>query len=158
MKNETTMDLTSQIETTANLLAQLETEPADFQNRMTLAVNDADSASIISLKHRAHDLPIEVQAARIRLERLYLQRDEAKLDGLKAEAETLAETLMPLREKRDRAIDEYKFASFAHQDALQNYRDRQLSISERKRAIEGLLRETPAPAPIRQTLMASGAR
>jgi chromosome segregation ATPase len=156
MKNEN--DITSQIETTANLLAQLETEQADFQNRMTLAVNDADSASIISLKHRAHDLPIEIQAARIRHERLYLQRDEAKLTELKTESEMLAEPLLELREKRDKAIDEFKRASFAHQDALQNYRDRQLSISERKRAIEGLLRETPAPAPIRQSLMASGAR
>jgi hypothetical protein len=151
-------NLNEQIETTSNLLAQLETEQSDFQNRMTLAVNDADSASIISLKNRSDVLSVEIFAARIRLEQLHLQRDEAKFAELKTESEMLAEPLLALREKRDRAIDEYKRASFAHQDALQNYRDRQLSISERKRAIEGLLRETPAQAPIRQSLMASGAR
>ncbi len=156
MKNEN--DITSQIETTANLLAQLETEQADFQSRMTLAVNDADSASIISLKNRSDVLSVEIFAARIRLERLYLQSDEAKFAELKTDAEMLAEPLLALREKRDLAIDEFKRASFAHQDALQNYRDRQLSISERKRAIEGLKRETPAQSPIRQTLLASGAR
>ncbi len=53
-------NLNEQIETTANLVAQLEAEQADFKNRMTLAVNDADSSAIIALRHRASKTTIRV--------------------------------------------------------------------------------------------------
>ncbi len=60
MKN----DLTSQIETTDELLDQLQAELADIPSRMTLAVEDADSASMISLRNRQNDLPVEIHLTR----------------------------------------------------------------------------------------------
>ncbi len=45
MKNEN--DINTQIQVTSDLLEQLETEQADFQNRMTLAVGECDSASMM---------------------------------------------------------------------------------------------------------------
>ncbi len=151
-------DINSQIETSSNLLAQLEAELADIPNRRAVAISNADSAALISLSHRSDDLPVTIQMTKVRLEQLHLQSDEIKLVELKADAEKLAVTLMPLRERRDKAIEEFKFASFVHQDAQQNYRDKQLAISERRRQIETLSRETTAPTPIRQSLMANGSR
>ncbi len=97
-------NLNEQIETTANLLAQLETEQADFRNRMTLAVGEGDSASMIDLKRRHSELPIEIEAARIRLAKLHLQLDEERLPKLQADVGKFYEPIQEAIAKRDAAV------------------------------------------------------
>ncbi len=159
MKNETTTDLTSQIETTANLLAQLEGEQADFQNRMTLAVSDADSASMIGLKRRHSELPVEIQMARIRLAKLHLQLDEERLPELQAEVGKFHEPIQEAVAKRDAAALELGKLQGAYHGANEDLREVKIRIGERKRELERLVYEAnPAKAtarPILQSLNAS---
>jgi peptidoglycan hydrolase CwlO-like protein len=134
-------NLTEQIETTNNLLAQLETEQSDLPKRMAIAADDADSASLISLKHRANDIPVELLATQIRLERLYVQRDELRLPRLQAEAQKQAE---PIEGMQKQIIDlqrEFNIASGAVASAGEDVRETKMAIAERKRTIEALLRE-----------------
>ena len=152
-----TENLNEQIETTSNLLAQLEAEQADFRNRMTLAVNDADSSAIIALRHRAEDLPIEIQAARIRLERLRIQAEEAKFPAMHAEIERLYPAVVETRQAKDEAGRAFSLACNAHQSALDELRQRKIDLSERKRGVEALLNAKPSQ-PIRQSLLMNGAR
>ena len=150
-------NLNEQLETTAKLLAQLEAEQADLSNRMTLAVNDADSSSMISLRHRADELPIEIQMTKIRLERLKLQLDEEKLPELQAEVEKLFVPMEKARIEYEEAGKVLGIASGNYSNAFENVRERKLTISERKRTIENLIYEKSAPA-LRQSLLMSGAR
>ncbi len=150
-------NLSEEIETTANLLAQLEAEQADFQNRMAVAVNDADSSAIIALRHRADDLPIEIQAARIRLERLRIRVEESKFAGLHAEIERLYPAVVETRQVKDEAGRAFSVACNAHQSAVDDLRQRKIDLSERKRGVEALLNAKPS-APIRQSLLMNGAR
>ncbi len=150
-------NLSEEIETTSNLLAQLEAEQADFQTRMTLAVNDADSSAIIALRHRADDLPIEIQAARIRLERLRIQAEEAKFPALHAEIERLYPAIVETRRLKDEAGRAFSLACNAHQSVAEELRQRKIDLSERKRGVEALLNAKPS-APIRQSLLMNGAR
>jgi hypothetical protein len=152
-----TENLSEQIETTAKLLAQLQSEQAEFQNRMTLAVNDADSSAIIALRHRADDLPIEIQAARIRLERLRIQTEESKFAGLHAEIERLYVPLVETRKAKDEAGRAFSLACAAHQSVAEELRQRKIDVAERKRGVEALLHAKP-PQPIRQSLLVNGAR
>ncbi len=152
-----TENLNEQIETTSNLLAQLEAEQADFKNRMTLAVNDADSSAIIALRHRADDLPVEIQAARIRLERLRIQAEESKFPEMHAEIERLYPAVVETRQAKDEAGRAFSLACAAHQSALDELRQRKIDLSERKRGVEALLNAKPS-APIRQSLLMNGAR
>jgi hypothetical protein len=149
--------LTEQIQTTTDNLTELETEQSDFQNRMTVAVNDADSSAIIALKHRADDLPIEIQAARIRLERLRIQAEESKFPAMHAEIERLYPAVVETRQVKDEAGRAFSVACAAHQSALDDLRQRKIDISERKRGVEALLNSKPS-APIRQSLLMNGAR
>lgn len=150
-------NLNEQIETTANLLAQLEIEQADFKNRMTLAVNDADSSAIIALRHRAEDLPIEIQAARIRLERLRIQAEESKFPALHAEIERLYPAIVETRRLKDEAGRAFSLACNAHQSVAEELRQRKIDVAERKRGVEALLNSKPSQ-PIRQSLLMNGAR
>jgi chromosome segregation ATPase len=132
-------NLNEQIETTSNLLAQLEAEQADFQKQMTLAVNDADSSAIIALRHRADDLPVEIQATRIRLEKLRLQSDEERLPGLQAEVNKSHEPLEEAIAKRDAAALELGKLQGASHGASEDLRDVKTRIGERKRELERLI-------------------
>ncbi len=157
MKNETTTDFTSQIETTGNLLNTLEAELADLPNRRASAVNDADSAALISLSHRAHDLPVEIQMSRIRLERLRIELEESKFPALHAEVERLYPAVVETRKVKDAAGRAFSVACNAHQSALDDIRQRRIDLSERKRGVEALLNAKPSQ-PIRQSLLINGAR
>ncbi len=151
-------NLTEQIETTAKSMAQLEAEQADISNKMTLAVNDADSSSMISLQRRTNDLPIEIQMTKIRLERLRLQADEEKLPELESEILKLYEPMEQARKAYDEAGKVLAIASSHYQNAFENNREQKQTVGERKRQIEALVRETkPAPA-IRQSLLMNGGR
>ncbi len=81
----------NEITTTNDTLTRLESELSDLGAKMALAANDADSSALIGLAHRRNNLPIEILSSKIRLERLYLERDELRLPELQAEALNLAE-------------------------------------------------------------------
>ncbi len=132
-------NLTSQIEQSANFLAQLSAELADIPNRRALAVNDADSAALISLSHRAGDLPIEIQMTKVRLEQLYVQKDEERLPGLQTKAQELSAVIPELQARVQAAQLELNLASGAQLDAAQNVKDVKQRIAERSREIEALL-------------------
>jgi chromosome segregation ATPase len=136
MKNE---NLNSKIETSVKLLEQLSAELADIPNRRAVAAGDADSASLISLTHRQNDLPIEIEMTKVRLEQLYLQRDEEKLPLLVSEAQRLSEPISELQAHLQAAQTELNIAIGAQVDASQRVKDVKMRIGERKRQIEALL-------------------
>jgi len=129
----------NEIQTTANLLAQLEAEQADLPKRMSDAANDADSASLIKLAHRRNNLPIEILSTRIILERLYVQRDELRLPQLQAEVAELAEPIIDLQKQIADLQWEFNTASGAVTNANEDVRQTRMAISERRRVIESLL-------------------
>jgi chromosome segregation ATPase len=146
-------NLNKQIETTSNLLAQLETEQADFRNRMTLAVGEGDSASMIDLKRRHSELPIEIEAARIRLTKLHLQSDEERLPELQADVGKFYEPIQEAIAKRDAAVLELGKLQGVSHGANEDLREVKNRISERKRELERLIYlANPAKGIIRPNL------
>ena len=131
----------TEIENTQTLLETLSAEQTDLSKRMSDAANDADSSALIGLAHRRGDLPIEILSTRIRLERLYLLRDELRLPELQAEARKLAEPIEPMLKKIAEMQREFSIASGAAASSGEDVRETRNAISERKRTIEGLLRE-----------------
>jgi predicted nucleic acid-binding Zn-ribbon protein len=150
-------DIQKQIETSASRLAELETQQTNLPQALGLAVGNADAEEIIKLHRRAEDLPIEIQAARIRLERLRIQAEESKFPELHAEIERLYPALVETRQAKDEAGRAFSVACNAHQSAVDDLRQRKIDISERKRGVEALLHAKPS-APIRQSLLMNGAR
>ncbi len=136
-----TENLIEQIQDTQTLLETLSSEQSDLSAKMTLAADDADSAALISLRHRATDIPVELLATQIRLERLYLQRDELRLPELQAEAQKLAEIVTEKLKILADAQTQFNIGSGDQSTAAWNVRETKMSINERKRTIEGLLRE-----------------
>ena len=134
-----TENLNEQIQTTSNLLAQLEAEQADLPKRMSDAANDADSSALIILAHRRNDLPIEILSTRIILERLYVQRDELRLPELQAEVAKLAEPIEGMQKQIADLQQEFNVASGNVSNANEDVRQTRMEISERKRTIESLL-------------------
>jgi predicted aminopeptidase len=157
MKNETTINLTTQIETTASKLAQAETEQSGLSQAIANAANEADSVSLITLAHRRNNLPIEILSTRISLERLYQQRDEEKLPGLQAEAQKLSEPISELQARLQAAQLELNIAIGSQIDAAQNAKDVKSRIAERRRSIEGLLHEARSVKIAPSHLSVSGA-
>ena len=133
--------LVEQIENTTKFLETLSAEQSDLSVKMSVAANDADSAALITLKHRANDLPIELLATRIRLERLYLQRDELRLPELQNVVAELAKPIPEMQKQINDLQREFNIASGAVTNANEDVRQTKMEISERKRQIEGLLRE-----------------
>jgi chromosome segregation ATPase len=142
MKNEN--DINSQIQITSDLLASLEAELADIPNRKAIAIDDADSAALISLSHRAHDLPVETRMTKIRLERLRAQRKEETLPEMEAEIERLFEPIEPAEKTFNEADKALKTARYAHSDAIQRRADTRQEISEIKAGITRLMHEKTA--------------
>jgi hypothetical protein len=130
-----------EIENTQTLLETLSAEQADLGAKMAIAADDADSASLIALAHRRNNLPIEILSAQIILERLYLQRDEARLPEFQAEAQKLAEIVTEKLKMLADAQAQFNFASGNQSAAGSDVSETKLAISERKRQIEVLLRE-----------------
>jgi peptidoglycan hydrolase CwlO-like protein len=148
----------TEIEDTTEILTRLESEHADLSKRMSDAANDADSAALIGLAHRRGDLPIEILSTRIRLERLYLQRDEERLPELQAEAKKLAEPIEPMLKKIAEMQREFNIASGAAASSGEDVRETKMSISDRKRTIEVLLREARNVKISPSSLQAHGGR
>lgn len=133
--------LIEQIQFTTETLTKLESELADLGKKMALAADDADSASLITLAHRRNDLPIEILSAQIRLERLYLQRDELRLPSFQDEARKLAEIVAEKLKMLTDAQTQFNFASGNQSSAASDVSETKMSINDRKRTIEVLLRE-----------------
>jgi hypothetical protein len=152
-----TEDLTEQIEITAASLAEVETEQASMPVALGIAVGNADAEEIIKLRRRAEDLPIEIQAGRIRLERLRIQVEESKFPELHAEIERLYPAVVETRQAKEEAGRAFSVACNRHQSVVEDLRQRKIDISERKRGVEALLNAKPS-APIRGSLLMNGAR
>jgi hypothetical protein len=131
----------NEITTTNDTLTRLESELSDLGAKMALAADDADSASLITLAHRRNDLPIEILSARIRLERLYLERDELRLPEFQTEAQKLAEIVAEKLKILADAQTQFNFASGNQSAAASDVSETKMSINDRKRTIEVLLRE-----------------
>ncbi len=134
-----TKTLAEQIEITTNNLAELETEQSDFQNRMTVAVGEGDSASMIDLKRRHTELPVEIEAARIRLTKLYLQLYEERLPELQSKVNNFHEPIEEAIAKRDAAVLELGKMQGASHEANEDLRDIKIRIGERKRELQKLI-------------------
>jgi chromosome segregation ATPase len=134
-------NLNEQIETNTNKLAQLETEQAGLSQATANAADAADSTVLIKLAHRRIELPIQIAATRVTLERLHQQRDEEKLPSLQSEAQELSVVIPELQEHLQSAQLELNLAIGAQMDAAQHVKDIKMRIAERKRQIEVLLHE-----------------
>jgi peptidoglycan hydrolase CwlO-like protein len=130
-----------EIENTQKILETLSAEQSDLSIKMAISADDADSASLIALAHRRNDLPIEILSTQIILERLYLQRDEARLPLLQAEVTKLTEPIEPMLKEIAEMQRKFNIASGAASNAIEDGRQLRMEISERKRSIEGLLHE-----------------
>ncbi len=153
-----TENLNEQIENTGTLLESLLAEQADLSAKMALAADNADSASLISLKHRANDIPVDILATQIRLQQLYLRRDELRLPLLQAEAQKLAEIVDEKLKILTDSQTEFNIASGNQSSAGSDVSETRMAISERKRSIESLLRQARNVKIAPQSLQASGAR
>jgi hypothetical protein len=136
-----TENIIEQIQNTTENLAKLESELSELGKRMAHAADNADSSALISLAHRRNNLPIEILSAQIILERLYLQREEARLPEFQAEAQKLAEIVAEKLKILADAQTQFNFASGNQSSAASDVSETRMSINERKRTIEVLLRE-----------------
>ncbi len=134
-------NISEQIEQSTSLMAQLEAELVDIPNRRAVAVNAADSAALISLAGRQNNLPVEIQMTKIRIERLYVQKDVERLPDLQDEAQRLSAAIPELQQNRQAAELELNLAIGAERGAAQNVKDIKMRIAERGRQIEYLLHE-----------------
>ncbi len=135
-------NLNEQIQTAADKLSALQAEQAELQGKMIDAVNFVDSASIIKLRHRAADLPVDIFAADVTLKQLRLQRDEEKLPELQTEAQRLSPPIFELQKQVAELQAKLDIAVASQQSAGQDVKDLKERIRDGKFAIESLIRST----------------
>jgi peptidoglycan hydrolase CwlO-like protein len=148
----------NEIENTTETLTRLEAEQSDLHVKMSVAANNADSASLISLSYRRNNLPVEILATEIRLQRLLLERDELRLPLLQDE---VAELAKPIPEMQKQIADlqvEFNIASGEVSNANENLRQTKLEISERRRSIESLLAQARNVKIVPASLSMHGSR
>ncbi len=141
MNNEKTNSLAEQIQITETLLENLKSERDDFPNRMTIAVSEADSASMFNLKHRQSQIPDEIATGQIRLTKLQLQADEERLPVLQAKLLKFAEPTQAAVLKRDAAVSEFNALQAEHSVANDDLRELRIRIGARKRELDRLIYE-----------------
>jgi chromosome segregation ATPase len=134
-----TKTLAEQIQITTNSLTELETQQNNFQKQMTLAVGEGDSSLMIDLKRRHNELPVEIEAARIRLAKLYLQLYEERLPALQSEVSEFHEPIREAIAKRDAAVLELGILQGEFHEANENLRDVKIQIGEQKRELDRLI-------------------
>ncbi len=134
-----TKTLAEQIQITTNNLTELEIQQNNFQKQMTLAVGEGDSASMIDLKRRHTELPIEIEAARIRLTKLYLQLYEERLPELQSKVNNFHEPIEEAIAKRDAAVLELGILQGEFHGANENLREVKIQIGEQKRELDRLI-------------------
>jgi uncharacterized coiled-coil DUF342 family protein len=139
MNNENLNDLTEQIETTTNKLTELKNEQAEFPNRMTVAVGAGDSDTMITLRRRQADIPLEIEGKQIQLARLQLESDQERLPLLQAEVAKFTEPIQAAIVKRDAAVLELNKLQGAYHSVNEDYRDLNRRVGERRRELDRLI-------------------
>ncbi len=141
--NELTVQtLTDETERINELLAKLRYEFADFQNRMTIAATDGDSASMISLQKRQADLPLEIKATEILVLNLRLQRLEMQKPTLVAAQQATYEPLQKAIIERDNALKQFNILSANAANAHEDVRQNSIEIGELTRERDRLIYQT----------------
>ncbi len=141
---QTIEQLDEQIETTQKLLTKLESEFADFGDKMHIAASDGDSASMLDLQLAHQRKPYEIRASRLRLEQLRLRRYETKLLPLQAEFTASIPPINKLMEQERDVKEKLIQARNTHYSVEQDLKDCRTAISEKKREIERLLHQKTA--------------
>jgi chromosome segregation ATPase len=139
MNSEKKNGLDEQIQNTQTHLENLKSERDDFQNRMTAAVGAGDSAAMINLKHRQNELPVEIATAQIRLSKMQLQADEARLPLLQAKVSKFTEPIQSAVLKRDAAVLELNQLQSEYHAVNEDFRDLRIRIGERTRELARLI-------------------
>ncbi len=132
-------NLIEQLQKATDFLAQREAELSDFQNKMTLAVNDADSKAMLDLKRRRAELPTEIELARIQIAKLQLEVDEARIPELQLEVSKFSEPIQEAVAKRDLAVLELGRLQGAYHQTNEDFRDLRMRVGERKRELSRLI-------------------
>jgi chromosome segregation ATPase len=138
MKND---DLNLQIETTTTRLTELENELGGIPAKMSDAVDRADAETMIALRLRENNLPVELQMMRLRLEQLKVRRKEESLPQMDAEVETLFKPIPALEAAYNEAKSALEAARFTYTDAIENRRYVRQEIADERRMIEHLKRQ-----------------
>jgi uncharacterized membrane protein (DUF106 family) len=139
MNNQKINGLDEQIQNTQTLLAALQTERSDFQNRMTLAVGAGDSDAMIELRRRQTEIPLEIEAAQIRLAKMQLEADQERLPVLQAKLSKFAEPIQDAVLKRDAAVLELNKLQSEYHAANEDFRDLRIRVGERSRELARLI-------------------
>ncbi len=147
-----------QIQNTQTILETLSAEQSDLGAKMAISADNADSASLISLRHRATDIPVELLATQIRLSRLLLERDELRLPELQTEAKKLTEPIEPMLKKIAEMQREFNIKSGEVGSITEDIRQLKMEISERRRQIEMLLAQARNVKISPVSLQAQGGR
>ncbi len=132
-------NLNEQIQKTEAHLQTLQTERADFQNRMTVAVGAGDSDAMIELRRRQSELPLEIEAAQIRLAKMQLEADSERLPVLQAKLSKFREPIEAAVLKRDAAVLELNKLQGAYHAANEDFRDLRIRVGERSRELARLI-------------------
>jgi chromosome segregation ATPase len=139
MDNEKTNSLTEQIQNTQTHLETLEAERDDFQKRMMAAVGAGDSDATINLRRRQSEVPIEIEAAQIRLAKMQLESDQQRISVLQAKVAKFAEPIPAAVLKRDAAVLELNLLQDQYRTANEDFRDLNRRIGERSRELGRLI-------------------
>jgi chromosome segregation ATPase len=141
-------NLNEQIQKTEAHLEALQTERDDFQKRMMAAVGAGDSDATINLRRRQSEVPLDIEGAQIRLAKLQLEADKARLPVLRAKVAKSTEPLEAAILKRDAAVLELNELQAEYYTADEDCRDLNRRIGERTRELARLIHmANPAEIP-----------
>ncbi len=145
-----TNNLQEQITETASHIAALTEESRNFGNKMSEAAQSGDADSIIELKTKQTEVPIQLEAARIRHTKLLLEADQERSAQLQTEVGKFFEPIQELIQKRDAAQLELAKMQGQYHGVNEDLRDVRKRIGERRRELERLIYEaTPKPPGLR---------
>jgi peptidoglycan hydrolase CwlO-like protein len=131
--------LIEQLQKATDFLEQREAELSDFQNKMTAAVNGADSKMMLDLKRRRNELPTEIELARIQIAKLQLELDESRLPELQEAVSKFKEPIEEAVAKRDLAVLELGRLQGEYHQTNEDFRDLRMRVGERKRELSRLI-------------------
>ncbi len=143
-------DIQKQITETAGHIAALTQEQEEFGSKMSEAAQSGNADSIIELKRRQSELPIQLEAARITHTKLLLESDQERSAQLQKEVGKFFEPIQELIQKRDAAQLELAKMQGQYHGVNEDLRDVRIRIGERRRELERLIFEaTPKPPGLR---------
>jgi septal ring factor EnvC (AmiA/AmiB activator) len=143
-------DIQKQITETAGHIAALTQEQKEFGSKMSEAAQSGNADSIIELKRRQSELPIQLEAARITHTKLLLEADQERSAQLQTEVGKFFEPIQELIQKRDAAQLELAKMQGQYHGVNEDLRDVRIRIGERRRELERLIFEaTPKPPGLR---------